>query len=88
MRSSERRRPTEQSSALTVTDADAGRQDARVPLARRLLASLATVAAAGALMLFGTVGEFTAENAGITAHDAGRRSALSAWLWQRRKLRG
>lgn len=37
-----------------------------MPLARKLLASLVTVAAAGALMLFGTVGELTDENAGIT----------------------
>jgi len=37
-----------------------------VTTARKLLASLATVAAASALMLFGTVGEMTAENAGIT----------------------
>ncbi|MGY2127006.1 hypothetical protein [Blastococcus sp. SYSU DS0617] len=37
-----------------------------MPVARKILASLATVAAAAALMAFGTFGEFTAENAGIT----------------------
>jgi hypothetical protein len=58
-------RPGESWSAI-VTDGDPGRQDRRVPLARRILASLGIVAAAAGLMAFGTVGEFTAENAGIT----------------------
>jgi hypothetical protein len=35
-------------------------------LARKILALLATVAAAAGLMAFGTVVEFTEENAGIT----------------------
>ncbi|MGY1751708.1 hypothetical protein [Blastococcus sp. SYSU D01042] len=34
--------------------------------ARRALASLATIAAAAGLMVFGTLGELTAENSGIT----------------------
>ena len=34
-------------------------------LVRKVLASLATVGAAAGLMVFGTVGEFTPENAGI-----------------------
>ena len=33
---------------------------------RRLLASLATIATAAGLMVIGTVGDFTADNAGIT----------------------
>ena len=37
----------------------------RVILVRKVLASLATVGAAAGLMVFGTVGEFTAENAGL-----------------------
>ncbi|WP_456552376.1 hypothetical protein [Blastococcus sp. SYSU D01042] len=42
-------------------------------LTRKLLASLTTVAAAAGLMLFGTVGEMTAANAGITTSiEAGR----------------
>ena len=36
-----------------------------VTLVRKVLASLATVGAAAGLMVFGTVGEFTAENAGF-----------------------
>ena len=36
-----------------------------VTLVRKLLTSLATVGAAAGLMVFGTVGEFTAENAGF-----------------------
>jgi hypothetical protein len=42
-----------------------------VILIRKLLASLATVGAAGGLMAFGTFGGFTAENAGFP------RSSLS-----------
>ncbi|MBJ7452953.1 MAG: hypothetical protein JHC71_12855 [Blastococcus sp.] len=34
-------------------------------LVRKVLASLATVGAAAGLMVFGTVGEFTPENAGF-----------------------
>lgn len=34
-------------------------------LVRKVLASLATVVAAAGLMAFGTLGEFTAENAGF-----------------------
>lgn len=37
-----------------------------VTLARKVLASTVTIAAALAIMLFGSVGEMTAENAGIT----------------------
>ena len=33
---------------------------------RKVLASLVTVGAAAGLMVFGTVGEFTAENAGFS----------------------
>ena len=36
-----------------------------VTLVRKVLASLAAVGAAAGLMVFGTVGEFTAENAGF-----------------------
>jgi hypothetical protein len=44
-----------------------------VTLVRKILASLATVAAAAGLMVFGTLGEFTAENAGFprTSHSDG-----------------
>ena len=37
-----------------------------VTTARKLLASVATIAAAVGLMVFGTLGEFTVDNAGIT----------------------
>jgi hypothetical protein len=37
-----------------------------VTTTRKVLASVATIAAAASLMAFGTLGEFTAENAGIT----------------------
>lgn len=40
-------------------------------LVRKLLASLATVGAAAGLMIFGTVGEFTAENAGFPQSSLG-----------------
>jgi hypothetical protein len=36
-----------------------------VTVVRKVLASLAVVGAAAGLMVFGTVGEFTAENAGF-----------------------
>ena len=37
----------------------------QVTVVRKVLASLATVGAAAGMMVFGTVGEFTAENAGF-----------------------
>jgi len=42
-----------------------------VTLVRKVLASLATVGAAAGLMVFGTVGEFTAEDAGFPQSSLG-----------------
>ncbi|WP_255411576.1 hypothetical protein [Blastococcus sp. TBT05-19] len=41
--------------------------------ARKLLASLATIAAAAGLMAFGSLGEITTENAGITRTSSADR---------------
>lgn len=40
-------------------------------LVRKVLASLATVGAAAGLMIFGTVGEFTPQNAGFPQSSLG-----------------
>ena len=47
-------------------------------LVRKVLASLATVGAAAGLMLFGTVGEFTEENAGFPRSSVGDAPATDA----------